>query len=294
MGIKKIIITGADGQLGNALKNISGNCEGFEWLFCGRKDLDITDNRAVEDLFERTGAEGTVLINCAAYTDVEKAETEQDRAYRINRDGVRNLAEAVQRAGMKLIHISTDFVFDGLKGSEYNENDKPAPLSVYGKSKLEGENELLKFPENCMIIRTSWLYSTTHNTFMKKVYSKLREGVPFNVVSDEIGSPTNAVDLADAIITILKRPYVTENFKTDIFHFCNTGSVSRYEYAKKISGFSGTGTGVLPITSDGLKMKAKRPKNSSLDNSKIKEVFGLKIRSWEAALAEAVGILNAE
>jgi dTDP-4-dehydrorhamnose reductase len=289
----EIIVTGCNGQLGTALKTLSLRDEN-KWVFLGKNEMDITVKNKIEDYLKKSDRTDSVLINCAAYTDVERAETEPEKAYLVNAEAVKNLAQNSLKFGYRLIHVSTDFVFDGIKGSPYTESDRPVPLSVYGKSKYKGELEVLTIPENGMVIRTSWLYSTTHNTFMKKVFRKVKEGNPFSVVSDETGSPTNAHDLAEAIIRILQSPYLKERFKTDIFHFCNTGEVSRYEYAEKISEFSKEMTKITPILSKDLKMKAERPRNSSLDNGKIIAMFRLKIRSWEQALLDAVSVLNAE
>lgn len=290
----KLIVTGSDGQLGTALRKLSGLHKEHTWVFLSRTDLDITDHSEVEKFLKNYSCGKAILINCAAYTDVEKAESEPEAAFRINSSGVRNLAEISKSFGIKLIHISTDFVFNGLKAGPYKESDEPDPVSVYGKSKLEGEKAVFENIKNCLIIRTSWLYSTTHNTFVNKIIARIRTNDQIKVVDDETGSPTYANDLAEALFHICERISKTGEFKTELYHYCNAGSVSRYEYAKKISEFSKCGAEVIPVKSNELAMKAKRPAHSSLDNSKIMTDFGLKIRKWDKALKDAVERINAE
>lgn len=284
MTVKKVIVTGANGQLGTALMEISGAADNFEWVFLNRPDLDITDMNAVDFFLEKTVTPVTILINCAAYTDVEKAEDEPEKAFRINRDGAYNLALASQKYGFKLLHISTDFVFNGQKGSLYNEDDDADPISVYGKSKYEGEKAVLSVKDNCLVIRTSWLYSATHNTFMKKILAKADSSFELTVVNDEKGSPTSADSFASDLVKMLKVIFPVVNFRSEVFHYCNTGSVSRYDFACKIVELAGKRSKVLPISSKEFKMKAKRPADSSLDNSKIITDFGLNIPTWEEAL----------
>jgi dTDP-4-dehydrorhamnose reductase len=284
MTVKKVIVTGANGQLGTALREISGAADNFEWVFLNRSNVDITDMNAVEFFLEKAVTSKTVLINCSAYTDVEKAEDEPEKAFRINRDGAYNLALASQKYGFKLLHISTDFVFNGQKGSLYNEDDDADPISVYGKSKYEGEKAVLSVKDNCLVIRTSWLYSATHNTFMKKILAKADNSFELTVVNDEKGSPTSADSFASDLVKMLKVIFPVVNFRSEVFHYCNTGSVSRYDFACKIVELAGKRSKVLPISSKEFKMKAKRPADSSLDNSKIITDFGLNIPTWEEAL----------
>jgi len=287
-----IIVTGSNGQLGTALRSLSGIYTEYDWNFFSRDDLDITDAVKLDEFFKKTGVSGSILINCAAYTDVEKAEDEQEKAYLVNRDGAKNLAVRSTMYGFKLIHLSTDFVFSGTKGSPYKEVDIPEPVSVYGKSKYAGEQEILKIPDNCLVVRTSWLYSTTHNTFVRKIYSRLKEGKPFSVVLDETGSPTSAGDLASALVRIIEKIKSVSSFQTKILHFCNSGEVTRFYFAKKIAEYSGYTTSIQPILSDELNMKAERPHNSALDCKKIIKGFGIRIRPWEIALKEAVDKIN--
>lgn len=284
MTVKKVIVTGANGQLGTTLREISGTADNFEWVFLNRPDLDITDMNAVEFFLEKTVTPVTILINCAAYTDVEKAEDEPEKSFRINRDGACNLALASQKYGIKLLHISTDFVFNGLKGSPYNEDDAADPVSVYGKSKYEGEKAVLSVKNNCLVIRTSWLYSATHNTFMKKILAKAESSFELTVVNDEKGSPTSADSFASDLVKMLKVIFPVVNFRSEVFHYCNTGSVSRYDFACKILELAGKKVKVNPVSSKEFKMKARRPADSSLDNSKIIPDFGLNIPTWEEAL----------
>jgi len=287
-----LLVIGSEGQLGTALRNTAERKGLHNCIFLSKADLDITNNAKVEEYFKNNIFKDAVIINCAAYTDVEKAESEPEKAFQVNSLGVKNLAEFCRKSGIKLIHVSTDFVFNGLKSGLYNESDMPDPVSVYGKSKAEGEKAVLENPENCIIIRTSWLYSTTHNTFLNKIIERSKAGTPLKVVEDEIGSPTYTIDLAEALIQICRKVSEIENFKTAVYHYCNTGSVSRYEYAKKIIEFSKAAAEVIPVLSKDLNMKAKRPSNSSLGNSKIKKDFGLKIKYWDEALKDAVEKIN--
>ncbi|MBN2858171.1 MAG: NAD(P)-dependent oxidoreductase, partial [Candidatus Delongbacteria bacterium] len=202
----------------------------------------------------------------------------------INSDGALNLALGSQKYGFKLLHISTDFVFNGLKGAPYSEEDEPQPVSVYGKSKYEGEKAVLSVKNNCLVIRTSWLYSATHNTFLKKILAKADVSSELTVVNDEKGSPTSADSFASDLVKMLKVIFPVVNFRSEIFHYCNTGSVSRYGFACRILELAEKNVKVLPVSSKEFKMKAKRPANSSLDNSKIIPDFGLKIPTWEEAL----------
>jgi dTDP-4-dehydrorhamnose reductase len=287
-----LLVIGSEGQLGTALRNTAVRKGMHSCIFLSKADLDITNFAKVDEYFQNNFVKDAVIINCAAYTDVEKAESEPETALQVNSIGVKNLAESCRRSGIKFIHISTDFVFNGLKKGLYNESDMPDPVSIYGKSKAEGEKAVLENPENCLIIRTSWIYSTTHNTFVNKIIEKSKTNAQLKVVDDETGSPTYAPDLAEALIQICGRISEIENIKTAVYHYCNTGSVSRYEYAKKIIDFTKATTEVVPVKSNELNMKAKRPANSSLDNSKIISDFKLKIRNWDEALKEAVEKIN--
>jgi len=287
-----LFVLGSEGQLGTALRNTAQRKGMHNCVFLSRADIDITNFAKVDEYFQNNFVKDSVIINCAAYTDVEKAESEPEKAFQINSLGVKNLAESCRKSEIKFIHISTDFVFNGLKSELYNESDMPDPVSVYGKSKAEGEKAVLENPDNCLIIRTSWLYSTTHKTFVNKIIEKSKTNAQIRVVEDEIGSPTYAFDLAETLIQICGKVSEIENFKTAVYHYCNTGSVSRYEYAKKIIDYSNASSEVVPVLSKDLDMKAKRPSNSSLDNSKIIKDFGITIRSWEEALKEAVERIN--
>ncbi|HXK48953.1 MAG TPA: dTDP-4-dehydrorhamnose reductase [Clostridiales bacterium] len=290
----KIIVTGCKGQLGTALASLSGKYSSYNWMFLSRDDLDITDDDKLGEFFRKNDMSGSIVINCSAYTNVEKAEDEHEKAFLVNRDGAKNLARASSSHGFKLIHISTDFVFSGDKGTPYKEDDAPDPVSVYGKSKYAGELEVLNFEKNCLVIRTSWLYSATHNTFVKKIFSKLTSGKPFSVVLDEVGSPTYAPDLAEMLVAVAERIKDVNDFQTRIYHFCNKGGVARYYFAKKIAELTGSSTSIQPVLSDELNLKAQRPHNSSLDCERTAEKFGLKIRTWEDALKEAVNEIRSE
>ena len=274
---KNILITGSDGQLGSALKEISENYK-FRYFFTNHKSLDITDRNKLYNFLKEF--EINTIINCAAYTDVNKAENERDVCNDINNIAVGLLSEMCEKFNIQLIHISTDFVFDGVKKTAYNEEDEPNPLNYYGMTKLEGEKSMLKYNlNNSAIIRTSWLYSNSKNNFVNKIVKDILSYSEINVVDNEFGSPTNAKDLAKAILYIIPK---LKNSKTEIYHFSNEGFCSRNKFALKINELLDRDVCVNNFyqTSD----KTLRPKFSALNCEKISTNFDLKINSWEESL----------
>ena len=283
----KYFVSGANGQLGKEIQNSAKECKTSEFDFFGR-ELDVCNKEVLEDHFKNNSAYD-YFINCAAYTDVEKAEEDQSTAFEVNSKSLENIVELSNKYNFTLIHISTDFVFDGEKSSSYNESDETNPISIYGESKLKGEQFII---DNCLkyiIIRTSWLYSKYGNNFVKKIIDLSRKNDAIKVVSDEIGTPTNAADLAKDILFIAEQK-LQENSKTisKLYHYANVGSVSRYEFAKKIVKTAKIDCEVNPVSSDYFNFKAKRPKNSILDQSKIAEEFGLNIKSWDVSLRKCI------
>jgi len=279
----KILITGSNGQLGSELKKASATAPEFKnigQIFFNDVDtLDICDIEAVEDFLEKNRID--VLVNCAAYTAVDKAESDVEQCYRINSDAVKNLVLAAKKFETKLIHISTDYVFDGRAYIPYTEEVTINPQSIYGKSKAEGEAIISKlYAENSVIIRTSWLYSNFGNNFVK---SMIRIGMERNAVSvvfDQIGTPTNAADLANAILHIIN----TNVFKSGIYHYSNEGVCSWYDFAKEIFRQNKIDCKVLPIESKDYPVPAPRPHYSVLNKSKIKNTYGLEILHWQESL----------
>ena len=272
------LITGARGQLGTELAKLLPDA------ICADIDiLDITDGVAVEKFVRENNVD--VIINCAAYTAVDKAETDVELAKKINIDGPRNLA----KSGAKIIHISTDYVFDGCGHQPYKPDDETNPVSVYGKTKCAGELAVLENADCAVIIRTAWLYSAHGNNFVKTMRRLGAEKESINVVADQIGTPTFAGDLAAAIIQII--PQMSKE-KSGIYHFTNEGVCSWYDFATEIMAQSGLACVVNPIKSSQYPTPASRPFYSVLDKDKIKQVFGINIKHWKDGLKRCISELN--
>ncbi|MCQ2582051.1 MAG: dTDP-4-dehydrorhamnose reductase [Alphaproteobacteria bacterium] len=274
----KILITGANGQLGTELSRILPDA-----MLTNTKTLDITDWFAVKEFVSDNNID--TIINCAAYTAVDKAETDKDKAVAVNIIGPKNLA----MTGAKLFHISTDYVFDGKNFCPYTPTDKASPVSVYGKTKYNGELAVLKNAKTSIIIRTAWLYSPYGNNFVKTMRRLGSEKEQINVVADQIGSPTYAADLAQAIINIL--PQIKDSQK-GIYHFTNEGVCSWYDFASAIMEESNLNCQVNPIPSSAYPTKAQRPFYSVLDKSQTKQDFGLKIAHWKDGLRRCIQELD--
>ena len=278
--MNNILVTGGNGQLGSEIREIEPNFPNYKFLFTDKNSLDITDHISVKKIIENNNINS--IINCAAFTDVDKAESEIKLANAINHLAVANLAKLSKDNKIKLIHISSDYVFDGSVKKPYIENDKPNPKTVYGKTKLDGEIAIKKInPINSIIIRTSWLYSLFGNNFMTNMLSLAKDKNDINVVRDQLGSPTNARDLAMLILTILPR---INNNNVELFHFSNEGYCSWYEFAKAIFIVNNIDITLNPIESSQYPVKAKRPKYSVLDSKLIKNKFDLTILSWKESL----------
>lgn len=275
------LIVGAEGQLGSALREVlGGNAE-----CVGRSALDVADAPAVEAFFSR-GKNYAGVINCAAYTAVDKAEDEPALAEKINVAGARNLARACARAGTPLVHVSTDYVFGGNAGARpYTEEDVPAPLSVYGGTKLAGERAVLEEAETALVVRTAWLHSPFGKNFVKTMLRLGAERESLGVVGDQIGTPTYASDLARAIADILPRvPAGTR----EIYHYANAGTCSWAEFAAAIMELSALPCRVVPIATKDYPTRAPRPAYSVLSTEKIRRDYGLKIPHWRDALARCL------
>ncbi|NLJ44401.1 MAG: dTDP-4-dehydrorhamnose reductase [Bacteroidales bacterium] len=284
-----ILITGSDGQLGNELKLSSKNYSGYEFVFTDIDTLDVTDREALNETIKRT--EPDWIINCVAYNFVDKAETDQENAFRINSVAPGNIAEAIKGTDCKLIHVSTDYVFDGSSAFPYNENSVTNPQSAYGRSKLEGEKNALRHPYT-MIIRTAWLYSSFGNNFLKTILRLSSEKESLPVVFDQTGTPTYAADLADAILTIISKVIRNQSvFTAGIYHFSNEGVCSWYDFATEIVNEKGSKCRIIPILSKDFHSVAKRPAYSVLDKSKIKETYGLEIPHWREGLQRCMKLL---
>ena len=276
-----VLVTGASGQLGQSLQFIQSKYPEIQFIFASSQDLDITNEDVVTSFFEKNTIQ--FCINAAAYTAVDKAESEPKKAEDINVLGPKLLALACEKSKATLIHISTDFVFDGTSSIPYLETDPTNPIGVYGQTKLDGENEVIQNCTNYFIIRTSWVYSQFGNNFMKTMLRLAQDRDSLNVVNDQIGTPTNAVDLAHVILEMIQSPreYGTYNFS-------NEGVCSWFDFAKEIFRINNIGITVNPIPSEAYPTPAKRPQFSVLDKSKIKAIFGINIKSWQESLLQTL------
>lgn len=284
--MKKILVTGANGQLGQSLQKLSQKEKDFQFLFTDSETLDITNKEEVLNFFWQN--EPDVCINAAAYTAVDLAETDTEKAFLVNADGTENLALACAEYNAQFIHVSTDYVFDGTNNLEYTEEDFTNPLGVYGASKLAGEELALEANPCTIILRTSWVYSEFGKNFVKTMLSLFATKEELNVVADQYGQPTNATDLAEAILTIVK----TEKKTAGIFNFSNEGKISWYDFAQKIAELSGSKIKINPIVTSQYPTPAKRPQNSTLDLSKIKSTYHINIKPWEESLAKTIQLLK--
>jgi dTDP-4-dehydrorhamnose reductase len=277
-----VLVTGANGQLGQAIQYIAKNYLNLNFVFCNSTDLDISNKENCQAVFRKIKPD--FCINAAAYTAVDKAESEQDKAELINVMGAKNLAETCKELDTKLIHISTDFVFDGSNNTPYTENQIPSPKGVYGQTKLNGERAIQNVFSNYYIIRTSWVYSQFGNNFMKTMLRLASERTSLSVVNDQIGTPTNAVDLADCLMTIICSQHPTPNTQYGIYHFSNEGQCSWYDFAKVIFEINQVNIDLIAIPTSEFPTPAERPKYSVLDKSKIKSTFGITIKNWQESL----------
>lgn len=280
----KILVTGSNGQLGSELQDLANQYLSFRFVFTNIDDLDLTDHEAVKDFIEAEDFD--VIINCAAFTAVDKAESETELADTINHLAVKNLAEIAKARHIKLIHISTDYVFDGTKDTPYAETDAPNPQSAYGYTKLKGEQAMQRInPASSVIIRTSWLYSGYAQNFVKTMLRLGQEKKELNVVSDQIGSPTYAADLAQAILEIVPQ---LKNDQVETYHFANSGNCSWYELAKAIFEIKDMEVTVNPIITEQYPTAAKRPMYSVLASKNIRKTFKITISDWKEALSRCL------
>jgi dTDP-4-dehydrorhamnose reductase len=279
-----VLVTGANGQLGQSLQFIEKNYPNIEFVFCDSEKLDITDYDTVNNVFNQFSPD--FCINAAAYTAVDKAESEPEKAYSINVLGPQNLAKTCKIYDTVLLHVSTDFIFDGTKKIPYTEVDQPNPTGVYGQTKLDGELAIQDIWEKHYIIRTSWVYSQFANNFMKTMLRLGSERESLSVVDDQIGTPTNAVDLAEVLVTIINKHSKLNDEHYGVFNFSNEGQCSWFDFAKKIFEVNNINIDLKPIPTTSYPTPAKRPAYSVLDKSKIKTVFGVKINNWETSLSK--------
>jgi len=279
-----VLVTGANGQLGQAIQFLAGNYPNINFVFCSSSVLDITNKENCDSVFNKEKPD--FCINAAAYTAVDKAESEQEQSHLINCIGAKNLAETCKGFNAKLIHISTDFVFDGSKNAPYNETDLTNPKGVYGQTKLDGEIAIQEVFDAYFIIRTSWVYSQFGNNFMKTMLRLASERTSLSVVNDQIGTPTNALDLANAIlkIAISCHAELVSASNYGIYNFSNEGQCSWFDFAKKIFEINQVKIDITPIPTTQFPTPAERPKYSVLNKTKIKTVFGIDIKPWEQSI----------
>tara|TARA_R110001583_G_scaffold41751_3_gene132628 strand:+ start:6393 stop:7253 length:861 start_codon:yes stop_codon:yes gene_type:complete len=282
--MSNVLVTGSKGQLGLELASLESDFLNYTFFFTDKSLLNISNFEAVKNFVLKN--EITVIINCAAYTNVDLAEEEADLANEINHVAVRNLAEIAKKHSVKFIHISTDYVFDGASKIPYLENSVTNPQNVYGVSKLKGENAMLAVnPANSVVIRTSWLYSKFGNNFVKTMLKLTEEKASISVVSDQIGAPTNAHDLAKTILQII--PFLKSE-GVELYHYANKGKCSWFQFAEEIVKLSKNNCLVEPIPASKFNSKAKRPNFSLLNTEKIEKTFKLTVPYWKVALKKCI------
>ena len=283
----KILVTGANGQLGKELKDLASSFPQFDFIFLSRTDMPIHHFELVRIFFK--SIKPAYCINCAAYTAVDRAEEEKDKAFQVNGEAVGVLAAICKEHNTKLIHISTDYVFDGNASEPYKEETITNPQSVYGASKLEGEKQALLLNPDVIIIRTSWLYSSHGKNFVKTMMRLMSEKNDISVVSDQIGSPTYAGDLAEVILQIIDNCQLSnEKCIPGIYHFSNVGVISWFNFATAIKELTQSSNKINSISSAEYPTAAKRPAYSVLDNSKIQKTFNIKSKDWRSSLKSCI------
>lgn len=286
--MKKILVTGSNGQLGSELKVLSAHYSQFEWVFADRSVLDLSVLNSISNYLDNIQPQ--IIINCAAYTAVDKAETETELADVLNHQAVAVIAKWTELNASKIIHISTDYVFDGNSSIALTEEAPTAAINVYGKTKLAGEQVCLRENPSAIIIRTSWVYSSFGNNFVKTMSKLMQERDSLNVVNDQIGSPTYAADLAQAILTIITHP----KWQSGIYNFSNEGEISWFEFALSIQEIGGFSCVINGIPSSDYPTPAQRPKYSLLDKTKIKNTFEVVVPDYWESLKRCMGIVSRE
>ena len=290
--MSSILVTGAKGQLGSDLQAISKRYPDNDFIFTDVDELNILNPELLDFFFDKYKI--THCINCAAFTAVDLAESESEQARRINVEGPELIAKACRKHNSALIHISTDFVFDGKKRDPYLEDDDPSPLGVYGKTKYEGEKKVLEHHDGSIIVRASWLYSAYGSNFVKTMIRLGNEKDEISVVNDQVGSPTYARDLATAIMVVTGRLDKGKSELSGIYHYSNQGVTSWYDFAKEVIRLMEISCEVIPIATAEYPTPAERPGYSVLDSSKIKRTFNVEIRPWQDSLKDCLGVIRNE
>jgi len=289
----KILVTGASGQLGQSLQAaVTMHQTSDVFIFADRSQLDLSQTKQIHSYLDKQPVD--VIVNCAAYTLVDQAESNIEIANQINHLSAKKLAELAQHRQIKIMHISTDYVFDGLSSKPYTEDEATHPLSVYGTTKLQGEQAVqTTMDHNALIIRTSWMYSEYGKNFVKTMLKLGREKSKISVVNDQIGSPTYAIDLAYVIMTILQsHNFRQDQFETQLYHFANQGNCSWYKFAQTIFQMANINCELSSIVTSEYPLPARRPANSVLNSNKIQQDFNLNIPKWEISLKKCIDRLT--
>lgn len=284
-----ILVTGANGQLANELKTLTGDHPSYIFLFTTKDELPIENSEALELFFKKNQID--YCINCAAYTAVDKAESDEEKAFLINAEAVGVLARICKSYDIKFIHVSTDYVYDGSKEMPLKEEDAVGPVNVYGASKLKGEQLAMENNSSSLIIRTSWVYSSFGNNFVKTMLRLFKEKEEINVIADQHGSPTYAADLAATILLFIQQMESGKTF-SGIVNYCNSGVTTWCEFAEAIKNAVGSNCKINPIPTSAYKTAAKRPLYSVLDTSKIKVLLDSEIPTWNDALKRCLHLLE--
>lgn len=285
-----IVVTGANGQVGQELRVLAASYPAFEFIFTSHDTMPVNDEAAVQKVF--AAHKPVYCINCAAYTAVDKAESEQDLAYQVNAEGTRILAAACKANNTRFIHISTDYVFNGRSPAPYTEDAPTEPVNLYGASKLKGEQLCLQNDPEAIIIRTAWVYSSFGKNFVKTMMKLMQDRPTLNVVSDQVGAPTYAADLAKCMMEIVAGHQAGKNnWVPGIYHYSNQGRISWYEFAVAIKELTGSACAVNPIPSEQYPTPAKRPAFSLLDTNKIQKTFHCTIPEWKDSLQKCIKLL---
>ena len=289
----KILVTGANGQLGKEIGELASLYPEFKFTFLTRDDMPIQNFELVRIFFH--SIKPAYCINCAAYTAVDRAEAEKDLAFQVNGEAVGVLAAICEEHNTKFVHVSTDYVFNGEGTYPYTENFPTDPVNVYGASKLEGEKQAIGFNPNSIVVRTSWVYSSFGKNFVKTMIRLMNEKDEIKVVNDQVGSPTYAADLADVILAIIRNTELaTGNWQPGVYNYSNEGIISWFEFAQAIKEIIDCACEVKPISTEEYPTPARRPAYSVLDKTKIQQTFGIQLKDWKESLAICIKKINTQ